>query len=501
MAAERREAGWLTPGEWNRKFLPHYFGRFGPADFHAHLDRDLHELHTRRGTKRSYIAPRGGAKSTWCTLAYPLRAALEGWEPYTLVLSDSSEQADELLKHIKSELEHNEDIAEVYPEAAGQGSEWAGNRIRLRNGTLIGALGTGKKVRGRRNRAERPSLIVFDDIQSNEDITSPTLRERAWSWATREVMPAGDERTNFLAVGSAIHREAVSVRLGDLAGWHGRTFPAIHSWPERMDLWEEFTRVATNPNHEDKAARARAFFQAHRAEMERGSATYWPARYDIADLMLKRAEIGEQEFDAEYQGRPGSGSAAEFPAEYFNRPGIWFDHWPDDLCFRVQSLDPSKGKDGVHGTGKRGDFQAHVLVGLDSRGDLLVEAAIVREPVPAMITRALQFATISGFGPLDSLAVEDNDSLGMLEDEFRKQLADRKRVVPVQGVRQYQNKVLRIQRLGIYFGRGRVRFRNTPGTRMLVNQLRDFPTGDHDDGPDALELAVRRLELLTNGGG
>jgi hypothetical protein len=25
----------------------------------------------------------------------------------------------------------------------------------------------------------------------------------------------------------------------------------------------------------------------------------------------------------------------------------------------------------------------------------------------------------------------------------------------------------------------------------LVNQLRDFPLGDHDDGPDALEMAVR----------
>jgi hypothetical protein len=32
----------------------------------------------------------------------------------------------------------------------------------------------------------------------------------------------------------------------------------------------------------------------------------------------------------------------------------------------------------------------------------------------------------------------------------------------------------------------------------LVDQLRDFPNSAHDDGPDALELAIRRLELLTN---
>jgi hypothetical protein len=29
-----------------------------------------------------------------------------------------------------------------------------------------------------------------------------------------------------------------------------------------------------------------------------------------------------------------------------------------------------------------------------------------------------------------------------------------------------------------------------------VNQLRDFPIGDHDDGPDALEMALRLAEEL-----
>ena len=47
------------------------------------------------------------------------------------------------------------------------------------------------------------------------------------------------------------------------------------------------------------------------------------------------------------------------------------------------------------------------------------------------------------------------------------------------------------------FERG-LRFRNTRGTRLMVDQLRDFPNAGDDDGPDALDLAVRRLELLTN---
>ena len=33
----------------------------------------------------------------------------------------------------------------------------------------------------------------------------------------------------------------------------------------------------------------------------------------------------------------------------------------------------------------------------------------------------------------------------------------------------------------------------------MVNQFRDFPIGDHDDGPDALEMAFRLLGELRPG--
>jgi hypothetical protein len=37
---------------------------------------------------------------------------------------------------------------------------------------------------------------------------------------------------------------------------------------------------------------------------------------------------------------------------------------------------------------------------------------------------------------------------------------------------------------------------DSPGCRLLVDQLMDFPLADHDDGPDALEMCVRLpLEL------
>ena len=62
------------------------------------------------------------------------------------------------------------------------------------------------------------------------------------------------------------------------------------------------------------------------------------------------------------------------------------------------------------------------------------------------------------------------------------------------------NKLVRIRRLGPYLAGRRLRFKNhSPGTRMLVEQLQQFPVADHDDGPDAAEMAVRLAAELLEG--
>jgi hypothetical protein len=91
----------LSPLEWNRTFLPGYFTD-APADFHLWLDRELRDLHRRRGSRLALIAPREAAKSTWITLAYVLRAVVERWESYVLILSDTADQANKLLWDLRA---------------------------------------------------------------------------------------------------------------------------------------------------------------------------------------------------------------------------------------------------------------------------------------------------------------------------------------------------------------------------------------------------------------
>ena len=72
--------------------------------------------------------------------------------------------------------------------------------------------------------------------------------------------------------------------------------------------------------------------------------------------------------------------------------------------------------------------------------------------------------------------------------------------LPLYGINNTVNKQVRIRRLGPLLSQLRLRFKaRSPGTLLLVQQLRAFPVGDHDDGPDSLEVALRVLTELWNG--
>jgi hypothetical protein len=62
------------------------------------------------------------------------------------------------------------------------------------------------------------------------------------------------------------------------------------------------------------------------------------------------------------------------------------------------------------------------------------------------------------------------------------------------------NKQVRIRTIGPYLYQRRLRFKaHSPGAKLVVDQLRDFPVGEFDDGADALEQAIKMLIYLING--
>ena len=74
---------------------------------HRWLAEQLDEMQLARGRKLNVVGPRGGAKSTIGSLAFVLRAAVEGREPYIWIVSDAKHQAVSHLENLKTELREN----------------------------------------------------------------------------------------------------------------------------------------------------------------------------------------------------------------------------------------------------------------------------------------------------------------------------------------------------------------------------------------------------------
>jgi hypothetical protein len=74
--------------EWARRHLPAHF-RKSSSTMHIWLAEQLDAMARQRGVKVNLLGPRGGAKSTIGTLAFPLYAVLELHEPYVWIVSDT----------------------------------------------------------------------------------------------------------------------------------------------------------------------------------------------------------------------------------------------------------------------------------------------------------------------------------------------------------------------------------------------------------------------------
>ncbi len=493
LARRRSRAGAAPLGllEWGRRYLPDHFLQ-PPSLMHRWLAGQLDRLAENRGTKLNVLGPRGSAKSTLATLAYILQRAVTGQEPYIWIVSDTRHQACSHLENVKQELLNNPRLAADFPRAVGRGPVWRSGAARLANGAMIEAFGTGQRIRGRRHGAARPSLIVCDDLQNDDHIASAHLRGRSREWFHGLLLKAGTVRTNVVNLATALHRGALAVELTTTPGWISRTFRAVRRWPRNMRLWQQWESVYVDLHNPRYERDARDFYRRNRAAMENGAAVLWPETESLYDLMKMRAESGQTAFAREKQNSPIDPGLCEWPEAYFDEQ-VWFDDWPQGLRVKTLALDPSKGSDA-----RRGDYSAFVLVGVDRRGVLYVEADLDRRPTPQIVADGVEL--VRRHRP-DAVGIEANQFQELLGAEFEAELRRRGLFAhrPVL-LDNRVNKLVRIRRVGPLLAGRRLRFKtDSPGTRMLVQQLRDFPVGDHDDGPDALEMAVRLAAAMLAG--
>lgn len=185
---------------------------------------------------------RGGAKSTVAEEAITGMALLRMFKN-GVILGDNETRAKERLTSIKHELETNEFIEELFDNQVGD--TWTETKIVLKNGVALHAVGRGQSLRGTKHLTERPDMVFGDDMESEDDVTTPEAREKFKAWFLKVVMPALNPRHKFRVAGTPLHPESWLVRLKKSTGWRSRTYPIKYkdaagewqpTWPARFPL-------------------------------------------------------------------------------------------------------------------------------------------------------------------------------------------------------------------------------------------------------------------------
>ncbi|MCA9370775.1 MAG: hypothetical protein KC680_02335 [Candidatus Peregrinibacteria bacterium] len=169
------------------------------------------------------VAFRGSGKSTIITLSYVLWAIMgREQRKFVLLVGRTQEQAKQLLKNIRVELETNPMLHRDLWPYREEVDEWRNTSLVLQKfGARITAVSVDQSVRGFRHLEHRPDLIICDDIEDLESIKSRESRDKTHNWVVSELIPAGDTRTRMIIVGNYLHSDSLTQRLRE----HGESDP------------------------------------------------------------------------------------------------------------------------------------------------------------------------------------------------------------------------------------------------------------------------------------
>ena len=340
--------------------------------------------------------------------------------------------------------------------------------------TSIGGRGTG----------EHPDFIVWDDPHNVNEAESQVEREHVVTWRAATISLRGMTRdVREVGIMQRLHRD-------DLAGWMIKTH---HDSLDHLCL----------PMRYEASAMPKPTSLGWTDPRVTEGELLWPQAIDARTVTDKERQLGYHA-EGQLQQRPPSRSpTAMFHEVYFDDNTIWFDELPPakELRCKVVACDPKgSARQRTDTQAAVGDFCARVRVALHQSGTLYVDATLDHTDLIQAAGRI--FSDVLGFlddCPLVGIAVEENFGQLLVSYELDKMLFRAGCLMGIHGIHHTVNKYARIQStLNWQLANFRLRFkRNSPGTALLVEQLRELPNGRFDDGPDALEMAVTLIRQLV----
>ena len=413
--------------------------------------KEILDLISNKDNRRvGVIAPRGHAKSTTVDMTYPLWAGCFEQEEFVVIISDTYTQAAEFINALKDEFENNPKIKWLFGNM--KGDDWQDGEFVLSNGIKYAAKGSGMKIRGIRHRHTRPTLMIFDDIENDENIKSAEQRQKLYHWFTKAAIPALARGGRAVIIGTILHFDSLVNKVM-------KQQDVFKSWQTRV-----FYAITTEEDGTERAL--------------------WPEHRSLEKLRAMRDDPSDQEFVGsiafaqEYQHKPFSEEDAIIKPDWIKECEP--SQVPDKHArlARVLTIDPAASER------QTADFTAMIVADLYTDGNVYIRAIRNQRTSPSVTADTVR--ELDEIYKPQVIGIEKG-ALGLV---FRDLLEG----LPVIGLEPDKDKVRRLLAVSRFFEAGRVyTVKNIHNGQAFREQLIEFPKGTHDDMVDAAAYAVRLL--------
>ena len=467
------------------------------------------------GLQVNVQAPRGTGKTTLVNRLIPLwRICYKDFdlvmdrppEEFILIVGRNERMARQRITEIRYVLEHNPRIRRDFGDLVG--APWTKTETDTRNGIGLRPLGRGASPRGALLGDVRPTLKLCDDIEDPKRCLNPDLRGEDRDWFMTDFMYAGDlgsGHSNTIIVDTVKHPESLSEHLRTVPGWQTLRYQAVrypkdiyHPTAER--LWKEWERVYSDTTLDDdeREARADAFFQARKSEMDANVQMLWEEKLPYVRVRKEIVERGYHSVMRELQNDARDPGMALFKMDqavttYLDTMGGRDALANSYACVVV--WEPLPGGGSMNPDSLSGVNGYILLAWLDrvALTDQMEHAILLAQRTQTILAPAY---------PKSNFVCEqrpDKDgTIKMATDHAFRTMKERYRFQNrIMYHKQHQNKEDRIETLEPAIANGWLAFNERDLPPEFWTQFRQFPSADHNDAPDAVQGACRARITTT----
>ena len=395
---------------------------------------------------------RGSGKTTIISQSFPIWA-ITGMlqKKYVLIISKTADQAKQIFKNMKNELETNEllkaDLGPFYED----NEEWKSYSLVLpKYGARITAVSSEQSIRGTKHGSKRPDLIILDDVEDLNSVKTKESRDNIYRWYKGDIVPLGDRGTQIYVIGNLLHRDSLIMRCKkDIA--EGRLAGIYREYP------------ITDENNQ----------------------ILWPGKFpDMNEIEKLKNKIGDEiAFQREYKLIPLVEESAIIKLEWIH----YYDaitELPENLRYTITGVDPAIA------TKETSDYTAMVTAKVFGYKEKL-KIYILPGPLNFKAEFPETIATLKQVFEYykSRILIESNG--------FQRafiQLLEHERI-PAEEVGNYRSdKAARLRMISSLIKNGTILFpKNDPIIELLITQMVYLGMEKHDDLVDALAMVIIKI--------